>query len=270
MPVMGAETFADGLSLHAGGGAFITAASFAALGWPVSLLSALPSPPFEAVVQGDIAAANVDASLCSKGDTAVGPQITVAIARGGDRSFLSHKAGAALPQMESLEGPWTHLHFGELRSLVEHQDMIAKARAAGMTISADCGWDDELLAQGESLAEILSAVDVFLPNEAEFDRLCASGLLEGAVPLTAVKCGAKGARARGVDGWIHQPTKPVQVIDATGAGDAFNGGFLSGWLEGQALSDCLIAGNICGAASVGQAGGTGGLGQIKGALTGAA
>ena len=74
-----------------------------------------------------------------------------------------------------------------------------------------------------------------MPNEAEFDRICASGLPEDSVPLTAVKCGAKGARARGRDGWIHQETKPVQVIDATGAGDAFNGGFLSGWLNGQAL-----------------------------------
>lgn len=45
MPVLGQEVFADELALHAGGGAFITAATFAALGLKTSVAATLPAPP---------------------------------------------------------------------------------------------------------------------------------------------------------------------------------------------------------------------------------
>ncbi|MFT5047719.1 MAG: sugar/nucleoside kinase (ribokinase family), partial [Porticoccaceae bacterium] len=44
-PKLGEEKFATGVSLHAGGGAYITAAYLASLGRPVSLLATLPSGP---------------------------------------------------------------------------------------------------------------------------------------------------------------------------------------------------------------------------------
>jgi putative ABC transport system ATP-binding protein len=48
----------------------------------------------------------------------------------------------------------------------------------------------------------------------------------------------------------------VRAVDATGSGDAFNGGFLHGYLAGWPLEDCLRAGNICGALAATQAGGS--------------
>jgi len=48
----------------------------------------------------------------------------------------------------------------------------------------------------------------------------------------------------------------VHPIDGTGAGDAFNGGFLHGYLAGWPLEDCLRAGNICGALCTTGAGGS--------------
>ena len=262
MPSLGTETFCDGLSLHAGGGAFITGAAFSALGWNCALLSTLPAAPFDAVVAEDIARFHIDTSICAKADTDTAPQLTVAITGKDDRAFLSHKAGKALPNADLSKIAFKHLHIGELRSLIEHPDLIAKARDAGATISVDCGWDEALMAHGSSVAELLSQVDVFLPNETEFRHLTSSGLAECDLPLTVVKCGENGAKALYRGEWISEPTIQTEVVDTTGAGDAFNGGFLSGWLLNLPVFQCLKEGNRCGSASIQHPGGTGGLAQL--------
>jgi sugar/nucleoside kinase (ribokinase family) len=51
------------------------------------------------------------------------------------------------------------------------------------------------------------------------------------------------------------PAPRVTPVDTTGAGDAFNAGFLRRWLAGHPLVDCLAFGNRIGAASTRRAGG---------------
>lgn len=263
---MGTETFADDLSLHAGGGAFITAAAFSALGWQSALLATLPATPFDAVVCDDIEKSGVETNYCRPADHGASAQLTVAITGRDDRAFLSNKSGSAMPEIEFSSGQFRHLHIGELRSLVEHPDLIEKARAAGMTISLDCSWDAELLSKGSEMGAFISSVDVFLPNESEFDHLIQSGWDEGTASLTIVKCGSEGAKALEKGIWITAPATPAKVVDATGAGDAFNGGFLSAWLAGNSLLNCLAEGNRCGLISIGQTGGTGGMRELGAGL----
>lgn len=256
LPSLGTETFADGLTLHGGGGALITAASFVAEGRDAALLATLPAPPFEDILRRDITRTGVDASKCRSAAPGAAPQLTIAMAQGADRAFLSHKSGPALPDPDFSGGRWCHLHIGELASLIEHPDLIARARAAGMSISLDCGWDADLLARGAALAARIAAVDVFLPNMAEYAQLCRSGLTENTAPVTVVKCGAAGARARIRNGaWIDQATDPAPVTDATGAGDAFNGSFLNAWLDAAPIDTCLARGNRAGGRAVQSPGG---------------
>ena len=54
---------------------------------------------------------------------------------------------------------------------------------------------------------------------------------------------------------LEAPTEAVDAIDTTGAGDAFNAGFLSSWLQGAELKTCLDAGNARGALTVRRRGG---------------
>lgn len=256
---MGTETFAKNVSLHAGGGAFITSAVFSALGWDAALLTTLPAAPFGTIVQHDIEQFSIDTTLCAEADLGANPQITVAIADQVDRAFLTHKSGRALPDVALPTDHFAHLHIGELRSLVEHPYLIDAARQAGMTLSVDCGWDDDLLSQGAEMSSLLSQVDVFLPNETEYDHLTQSGFAVQDCPRVVVKCGAKGARVFESNAWISEAAAPAKVVDSTGAGDAFNGGFLSSWLKGASLKDCLVKGNSCGRSAVTHAGGTAGI-----------
>lgn len=264
-PSPGTETFASGVALHAGGGAFITAAAMRSLGWATALWSTLPGAPFDRVVTDAIAASKVDMRPCQPAPPESSPQITIAIAAGADRTFLSHKSGAAIPEFDLARFSDTlrHLHIGELRTLCEHPHLIDQARSGGLTISLDCAWDDELLAKPDAVASLISQVDVFLPNEAEQDQLVARGLPEIIAPLTVVKCGASGAKASAGNGWVHCDAIGIDVVDATGAGDAFNGGFLASWLSGDTLERCLSNGNTCGAVAAQSVGGTEGFDLLR-------
>ncbi|WP_299706616.1 carbohydrate kinase family protein [uncultured Tateyamaria sp.] len=258
LPHLGEEVFAPGLSLHAGGGAFITAAAIQALGGRAGLCATVPAAPFTDTVLRDISVAGIDATLCAAAAAGQSPQITVASVLGNDRAFLTHASGLALPDTQ-WPRDWRHLHIGELRTLVEHPDLVARARARQMTVSLDCGWDDALVHQGADMARLISEVDLFLPNASEHAALADSGLPANAAPLTVVKDGARGARAESEGDVHHCPALPVKVVDTTGAGDAFNGGFLVAWLSGVGVPRALSTGVRCGAAAVGQVGGTGGL-----------
>lgn len=261
LPTAGTETFAKGLCMDVGGGAFITAATLSALGRPTALMAMIPSAPFADFVMQDPLFDQLDTGRCAQTVAEFDPQITVAITTDSDRAFLSRKSGPALPpvQADHFDGI-RHLHIGELRTLVEHPELIDLAHKSGISISLDCGWDEDLFDAGKDLASLISAVDLFLPNEHEAARLDLIG-----VPLpeatTVVKTGAQGAHLVRAGRKIHADAPKVPVIDTTGAGDAFNAGFLNAWLNSASDLDCLSSGIASGSAGVQHAGGTGALRQ---------
>lgn len=256
MPTMGTEVYAGGFGVHAGGGAFITAAHLAALGHGSALSAMLPPAPFDAILAGDLESVGVDLRLCRTMAPGSDPQVTVALAGEDDRAFVTRRSGPAFPALEvgdlTALGV-THVHVGELATLIERPGIIALARGAGATISLDCSWDDGLAAP--DIAAVLPEVDVFLPNEAEVRHLEEIGVPRSRFPLTAIKQGAEGATALAGDAQVHEPAQVVAVVDTTGAGDAFNAGFVNAWLAGQDLRACLRAGNAQGARAIAQRGG---------------
>ena len=89
-------------------------------------------------------------------------------------------------------------------------------------------------------------MDVFLPNEREASRITgaedleeAARLLAEVVPLVVVKRGASGAMARrGTERFQASPVR-VNPIDAVGAGDSFDAGFISQYIQGADVESCL-------------------------------
>lgn len=258
-PMPGREVFAEGLALRAGGGAYITAAYLSALGCDAGLMGVLPAAPFGDCVTREMAQNRVR-SHCTGAEDG-DPQITVALVQGGDRSFVTRRVGAAIVDGELP--PARHLHIGELTTALEHPELIAQARAAGMSVSLDCSWDAGALASPRAAAAIAS-VDIFLPNAAEVTALRANGIAMHPALMTVIKRGAEGATLIGADGTQHDcaaiPTTPV---DTTGAGDAFNAGFLSAWLDGADLADALALANRCGSIAVARIGGAGALPDLR-------
>ncbi|MFN3335375.1 MAG: carbohydrate kinase family protein, partial [Caldilinea sp.] len=75
------------------------------------------------------------------------------------------------------------------------------------------------------------------------------------VPTVAVKRGGEGAVAQRGEQVVTTLPIPVSVVDATGAGDSFNAGFVYGHLAGWSLERTLAFAVACGSASTRAAGG---------------
>ncbi|RPI27337.1 MAG: hypothetical protein EHM70_17975, partial [Chloroflexota bacterium] len=76
-------------------------------------------------------------------------------------------------------------------------------------------------------------------------------------PLVVVKDGPRGAYACVGGEIIHSPGIAITPIDTTGAGDAFNAGFIRAWIDELPLEKCLRWGNVVGGLSTLERGGTG-------------
>ncbi|MBT8455048.1 MAG: carbohydrate kinase family protein [Alphaproteobacteria bacterium] len=256
MPTMGTEVYAGGFGMHAGGGAAITAAHLVAQGRSATLAAILPGGAFGPMIRDELHAAEIDLSLCRSAEPGTEAQVTAALVGGEDRAFITHRSGPAAPRLNEVALGRTgaqHMHIAELATLVEMPELLTVARAAGMTVSLDCSWDETVGLT--DAAPLIAAVDVFLPNAAEAERLADMGAVPPVAPITVIKEGAKGATVWSKGGREHAPAKRVTPVDTTGAGDAFNAGFLHAWLGGQPLDACLFAGNTAGARAIGVRGG---------------
>lgn len=267
MPQLGRELFARDFALTPGGGALITAAHLAAAGRPAAVLARFGTDPLSLALQGEIDTLGVDLRFLDQDSTA-GPQLTVAMVHGGDRAFLSRRAGHARPASFESALVWpeaAHLHIAEYATLHEMTDAISTAKSEGLTVSLDPSWDADLIGD-PMFFERTAGADIFLPNLEEARELThcddaheAIERLSRHFPVVALKCGADGALLAMNGSMLVLPTPVVEVIDTTGAGDAFNSGFIDAWLDGRDPQSCLAAAIGAGTRSVQAPGGTGSL-----------
>lgn len=107
--------------------------------------------------------------------------------------------------------------------------------------------DADILTPNETEAQILTGVEVRTLEDAQH---AANVFLEKGVKNVVITMGALGAFA--TDGKKSEllPRLNVNAIDTTGAGDAFNGGFVMALSEEKDLFEALRYGNVTGALSV--------------------
>ncbi len=108
-----------------------------------------------------------------------------------------------------------------------------------------------------------------LPNEIEVNQLTGEDYQEGAklflklgAKLVAVKLGKQGCYVtNGKESYLIEAYK-VNVVDTTGAGDAFNAGFIYGLVNGKDLYTCGTLGNFVASRCVSAMGARTGLPRI--------
>lgn len=109
---------------------------------------------------------------------------------------------------------------------------------------------------------ILDRADYIFGNEDEYNALRLALEINSPESLSKIysdkifieTLGANGSRILHGNEIIYIPTYPVEVIDTTGAGDAYAGGFLYGLQSGKALQESGKIGAFCSSVIISQIG----------------
>jgi 2-dehydro-3-deoxygluconokinase len=135
---------------------------------------------------------------------------------------------------------------------------IAAARAAGVKVSYDTNlrlrlWD--LDTARRTIDATIARCDVALPSLDDSQQLTglaepeaiADYYLELGAPLVALKMGAEGCLVATPEERFRVPGHRVEVVDATGAGDTFDGSFLARLLAGDGIEAAARYANVAAA-----------------------
>lgn len=195
---------------------------------------------------------------------------TVCAAFNGDRMMITHdvinqhlEKLLSRPAVQQALQRAQHVHLAcALWPIAPWLVWIKRLRAHGLSVSADIGWNPEMF-KSPGLPRLLQTLDFLFPNEVEARAITGEKSTERALkklaewmPRPLIKLGQAGSIAIQDRKVMRVAPLQVRAMDATGAGDAFNGGFLHGYLAGWDLEDCLRAGNVCGALATTGAGGS--------------
>ncbi len=137
------------------------------------------------------------------------------------------------------------------------QKKLLSALPEGLEISFDPG---SLYAQkGLAFIEpIIRNSHVLMPNAIELEQLTgeedhrkgADFMIDMGVKIVAVKLGNKGCYVTDGNEKLNVEPFKVKAIDTTGAGDAFDAGFLYGLIQEKSLYECGQLGNFVASRSV--------------------
>ena len=277
-PEIGKEKFARDMTVTLGSSTAIFAANAAALGSRVCFVGMVGRDSFGSLVRSSLEAKGVDTRFLIEGDTPTGA--TICMNYGEDRANLTYPGAMDVmgfddidPAVFELAG---HIHLSSLflqpRLLQDIDRVLDAAAARGVTVSLDTQWDPAETWQLD-YRSVLPKVTLFLPNEKELQALTGKSSLEAAIaevtPLLGramlVKCGSRGSLLVRRDGSRTELPAFLNraVVDAIGAGDSCNAGFISAFVKGLPLEACQETGNLTGAVNTTAAGGTGAFTSLE-------
>jgi sugar/nucleoside kinase (ribokinase family) len=247
------------VSLVQGGSAANTARWLGRLGARVTLIASVGRDPAGRALVEAVRSDTVTARISRVAGARTG-RIGVVVGPGGERSFVADRGAADLLRPEDLDAAWFEridaLHLPVYSLLGDPlgqagRRAIELARAARAFVTLDLASIGPLLGRGRRVARQLvgdAAPDLLFATAAEAEALLGrygvEGLLEFA-PRVVVKRGSKGATVMARDGAerlrFEVATERLSAPDTTGAGDAFDAGFLVGWFGAQASGQALPA-----------------------------
>ncbi|MDR8391562.1 carbohydrate kinase family protein [Aliifodinibius sp. S!AR15-10] len=270
-PELEKEKIAGDMNLTLGSSSAIFASNIARLGARTGFCGLVGDDDFGTQIINQLQDFGIE-TLFVKQDPQQKTGLTAIIRLGNERAMITFPGAMAsfsasdIPERVCREARHLHISSIFLQPGIRQdlQKIVNRAKSNGMTVSIDPQWDPKEQ-WNIDLDKLLHHIDFFLPNEAEFLQLAATETVEQGLKkfyketsaTIVVKCGTEGAafiednKVQTIPAFINN-----DPVDAIGAGDSFNAGFIFRFLQGYPLEECVTFGNLTGSISTTQAGGT--------------
>ena len=269
-PVIGKEFMAGDMIFTLGSSSAIFASNLSTLGVSVNYCGCIGPDSFGDKILTDLAAKKVNTSNIIRSKTS-GTGITVAFNFQQNRAMVTYPGAMNELKQNDITDEMLmqsqHLHVSSIflqpslkSGLV---DLFKRAKQFGLTTSLDPQWDPAEKWECD-WKNLLPYVDVFLPNIEELKNITQQSSKQDVINaikafsnIIVVKNSIEGATVFYKDEIIEQSAFiNNDFADAIGAGDSFNAGFISCYIQNESLKKCAEVGAICGAVNTTANGGT--------------
>ncbi|SFR65145.1 ribokinase [Litoreibacter janthinus] len=258
MPVMGETILGNSFALGPGGKGSNQAVAAAKMGAEVAFISALGADAFAQMARDMWTKAGVTPVIREIADSYTGAAFIYVDEASGDNAIIVSPGAAGLVGPQDIERARADIESAAVFMTQLEQPMDAAmeglrvARAAGVTTLLNPAPAAELS------REMLALCDYITPNETETEAIAGVAVTDAESAKTA--CAAlkdmgvgvpiitMGAQGVYLDGHGMIPAiNAGKVVETTGAGDAFNGGFAAALAEGKSAREaaqfgCVVAG----------------------------
>ena len=246
-----------------GGSVANTIAGFANLGGATAYIGKVRDDQLGRIFNHDMKSLGVDVRLPRAADGAPTARSLVMITEDGQRTMHTYlgactELGLADITEETVGAPRAILLEGYVWDIEEGPSLARKAvdiaRSNGTAVALSLS--DSFCVErhrASFLNFVGDGVDIVVADEDEVNALFETddfddtlAAIDGTKNLWAMTRSAKGSVIVQGDEKIVQPAAAVEeIVDTTGAGDAWCAGFLYGWTHGLPLSDCARYGTAC-------------------------
>ncbi len=249
-PQRGTDTPAS-ISVFRGGSAANVAAAVAAAGGRARFVGSVGDDPAGSALIADLEADDVEAMVARVGKSGT---IVVLVDADGERSFLTDRGActelASLPRgvlddVDLVHFPAYSFVEGPLAETSER--LVGMAVERGIPISISTGSVSALTQYGrEPFLELLRAIQpaYVIANREECDLLLQGHPWVRGAGATVITSGARATVVRQPNGNEVRVVPPaIDVVDTTGAGDGFAGGFLVARASGLDFAEAVSRGH---------------------------
>lgn len=239
LPDLDTEVLSD-LEIFHGGAAANFAVGAARLGLKVGIIGCVGNDVFGMSAIEELSKNGVSIDFIKIVEGKRTGMVCVIVEKGGNRRMIAYRGAN-----EALEDYINEVPNSKYLQLcnVSRGVLIKVKNLSNSKISLDPGGRVVELKLSD-----LEGIDIIFMNEYECRKLTGMDYLKGAelisnyVKLVIIKRGAKGAYLFDGKKSISMPAMEVNVVDTTGAGDAFDAGFLAAMIRGKSLNECLTWG----------------------------